>query len=140
MGYYSDVEIAIYGTGAAVDRLVAEWRLTDSPILFWFKDAMSVTTLAAYKAVDGGELRLIHFQIPDSKWFPSYAHVAAMHAELDDLSDDLTGELVRVGEEPTDMERQVYGAQDRDQFFLSVAGRIINDIPEGTNDANQTDT
>jgi hypothetical protein len=71
------------------------------------------------------DAHVLKFNIPDVKWYPSYADVKMFEAMLSAFGDDIPGyctEFVRVGEEDDDTESRRTGEDN--QYYLNVRRSI----------------
>lgn len=69
--------------------------------------------------------RVLKFDIPDVKWYPSYPDVQMFEAMLREFDGDIEGyctEFVRTGEEADDIEERRSGENSR--YYLSVRTSI----------------
>jgi hypothetical protein len=123
MGYRSDVMAIIYpeaqvecGEKAAYEQLKVLMATT-------FKDV--INPHFAENATWMDNEHVLKFNLPDVKWYPSYADVQMFEAMLSAFGDDIPGyctEFVRVGEEDDDTESRRTGEDN--QYYLNVRRSI----------------
>jgi hypothetical protein len=130
MGYRSDVQIVFYLTKGTYDHPPTE----DNPLVpfpalkFWFEETYPVK-----EAKDEWEAEIrygndyILLKYTDVKWYPSYEHVMAVEAVFEKFSAAFNSdgvahraqyEIVRVGEEDADIERECSSYADRRLFVV----------------------
>jgi hypothetical protein len=122
MGYRSDVVALVYpeaqvecGEKAAYEQLKVLMATT-------FKDVSDEFESYATWMDDAHVLK---FNIPDVKWYPSYADVQMFDKMLEAFGDDIPGyctEFVRVGEENDDVSEHRTGEDN--QYYLNVRRSI----------------
>ena len=122
MGYRSDVMAIIYPE--------AQSKLGEKTIYEQLKVLMA-TTFKDVSDEFGGYMEwmdnehVLKFNLPDVKWYPSYADVQMFEAMLSAFGDDIPGyctEFVRVGEEDDDTESRRTGEDN--QYYLNVRRSI----------------
>ena len=130
MGYRSDVMALIY----------PDWiDDTDESAVQEKYDQLKVLMATTFKAVSDefgdpymtwhDDERVLKFNIPDVKWYPSYADVTMFTNMLEafnrDSSDEIPGyctEFVRLGEESDDTEQAHSG--DNNNYYLQLRRSI----------------
>ena len=130
MGYRSDVKIVFYLTKGTVDVPPTE----DNPLVpfaalkFWFEETYPVK-----EAKDEWEAEIrygndyILLKYTDVKWYSSYEHVMAVEAVFGKFSDTFRSdelghraqyELLRIGEEDNDIERECSSYADHRLYVI----------------------
>jgi len=129
MGYRSDVKIVFYLTKGTYDTPPTE----DNPLVpfaalkLWFEENYPVKEAKDEWDVEikYGDYEHILLTYTDVKWYPDYDHVKAVEAVFEKFSDTFNSdglshraqyEIVRVGEEDTDIERECSGYADHRLF------------------------
>ena len=130
MGYRSDIKIVFYLTKGCHETPPTE----DNPLVpfaalkFWFEETYPVAEAKDEwcAEIDYGEgLDHILVSYTDVKWYPSYEHVMAVEAAFEKFSEAFRSnerdhraqyELVRIGEEDEDVERECSDYADRRLF------------------------
>ena len=129
MGYRSDVVALIYPDAETKDEDQARY------------DQLKVLMATLFKATIEGadersgftgnmhwfdDERVLKFDIPDVKWYDSYADVQAFHAMLGQFeADEIPGyctEFVRIGEDNDDVHESRTGSNN--QYYLNVRRSI----------------
>jgi hypothetical protein len=134
MGYRSDVQIVFYltnGCSESAEEFNAKQGTTTLPfaaLKFWFEETYPVK-----EAKDEWEAEIrydndyILLKYTDVKWYPGYEHVMAVEAVFEKFSDAFRSnerdhraqyEIVRVGEEDADIERECSDYADRRLFVV----------------------
>ena len=127
MGYRSSLMVLIYpdvDTEAELDGKYAQLKLLMGTT---FKHVIDEHFAENIKWLDAD--RVLKFDIPDVKWYPSYADVQMFEAMLNTLKgyddDDIKGyctEFVRIGEESDDTVEEHTG--DNNHYYLQVRREI----------------
>jgi hypothetical protein len=124
MGYRSDVKIVFYLTHGTIDTPPTE----DNPLVpfaalkFWFDETYPVREAKDEwcAEIDYGDDYIL-LKYTDVKWYDSYEHVKAVESVFekfsdtfrsDDLSHRAQYEIVRIGENDDDIERECSGYAD----------------------------
>lgn len=109
MGYRSDVRIAFYGSKEAVCALLTRFRMEHGDdYAKYIKPDMNVFEL-------NDDTVCVAFEFNDVKWYDDYDDVKvfsklySMAIDLSDEGSDLSGELVRIGEDIGDATEDHFG-------------------------------
>ena len=143
MGYRSDVEIVIYGEEEHMVALIAAQRIKGAK---WLKDddcyEINKYHITPFNKPDiKTSMVMIHASFQGVKWYDGYEDVDCWHellrdAQAEHLSDRLSTEFVRVGEESGDIVEEYEGI-DPEPYLYAVQS-IDNTLPvfeeEQTND------
>jgi hypothetical protein len=125
MGYRSDVKIVFYLTKGTIDTPPTE----DNPLVpfaalkLWFEENYPVMVAKDEwgAEIKYGDYEHILVTYTDVKWYPSYIHPQDVESVFEKFSDTFNSdglnhraqyEIVRVGEEDTDIERECSGYAD----------------------------
>jgi hypothetical protein len=132
MGYRSDVKIVFYLTKGTLDTPPTE----DNPLVpfaalkFWFEENYPVREAKDEwcAEIDYGEgLDHILVTYTDVKWYDSYDHVKAVESVFEKFSDTFNSdglshraqyEIVRIGENDDDIERECSGYADHRLYVV----------------------
>lgn len=123
MGYRSNLVVLIYPDVGDI--------LSEQPLY----DQLKVLMATTFKHVSDywqdpymtwmDKERVLKFDLPDVKWYPSYPDVQMFEAMLSTFDEDIKGyctEFVRTGEEADDIEERRSG--ENSQYYLSVRTSI----------------
>ncbi len=125
MGYRSDVKIVFYLTKGTIDTPPTE----DNPLVpfaalkLWFEENYPVMVAKDEwgAEIKYGDYEHILVTYTDVKWYPSYIHPQDVESVFEKFSDTFNSdglnhraqyEIVRIGEEDTDIERECSGYAD----------------------------
>ena len=129
MGYRSDVKIVFYltnGCSESIDEFNAKQGTTTLPfaaLKLWFDENYPVMVAKDEwgAEIKYGDYEHILVTYTDVKWYPSYIHPQDVESVFEKFSDTFNSdglnhraqyEIVRVGEEDTDIERECSGYAD----------------------------
>jgi hypothetical protein len=131
MGYRSDVKIVFYLTKGTIDTPPTE----DNPLVpfaalkFWFEETYPVKEAKDEwcAEIKYGDYEHILVTYTDVKWYDSYEHVKAVESVFEKFSDTFNSdglshraqyEIVRIGEQDDDIERNCSGYADHRLFVV----------------------
>lgn len=129
MGYRSDVQAVIYGPSDDMLRFVTASKMNDKfkPIWTEMKTELHIFTTGAGKT---NATTFLHLNCKDVKWYLTYPDVQAWSALMREAEEefDLQYELIRVGEEDGDVERDQ--SADCDWILGTSRPEIYLDVNE----------
>jgi len=122
MGYRSNVMALIYPERGS-DDMVAKYEQLKVLMATTFKEVTDEFGDPYMEWMDAD--RVLKFNMPDVKWYPSYSDVQMFEKMLEAFGDDIPGyctEFVRIGEESDDVEQRQTG--DNNEYYLQVRREI----------------